>query len=245
MKKGRGKKMIMGHRGAAALAPENTLAGVRAAVKAGVSWIEVDTQLSADGVPVITHDASVARCTDGEGQVAELTLRELKKLDAGSWFGPEFSKEPIPTLEELLVFCAENQVGINLELKVHCESQVEALVKSVATVIRQSSFPAGQLLISSFSKGAIEEIKQALPEIRIGYITEEETTDYLQELARLDMYSVHVNQKILTQPMAEAILAAGYELNIWTMNNPEKRNDFEQIGVSNIITDDPSLFFQE
>lgn len=94
--------MIVGHRGAAALAPENTLAGIEKVADIGIHWVEIDTQLSADGIPVIFHDETVDRCTNGSGKLASFTLNELKQFDAGSWFEAAFSHEKIPTLEETL-----------------------------------------------------------------------------------------------------------------------------------------------
>ncbi|CAG22877.1 putative glycerophosphoryl diester phosphodiesterase [Photobacterium profundum SS9] len=97
--------MITGHRGAAALAPENTLSAIQKAVESGIEWVEIDTQLSADNIPVIVHDKTVKRCSNGKGCVGELTLAELKALDVGSWFSNEFAGETIPTLEETLLAC--------------------------------------------------------------------------------------------------------------------------------------------
>ena len=83
--------MITGHRGAASLAPENTLVSIEQAAKAGADWVEIDAQLSADGIPMVFHDKTVNRCTNGTGNIADLDLTALKALDAGSWFGSELS----------------------------------------------------------------------------------------------------------------------------------------------------------
>ena len=93
---------IWAHRGASASAPENTLAAFRAAEAAGAAGIELDVHLSADGVPVVIHDETVDRTTDGHGPVAALTLCRLRQLDAGRWFAPAFAGEALPTLEEIL-----------------------------------------------------------------------------------------------------------------------------------------------
>lgn len=157
--------MIVGHRGAAALAPENTLAGIIKSADLGITWIEIDTQLSADGVPMIFHDETVGRCTDGIGEVAQLTLEELKRLDAGSWFDSDFSGERIPTLVEVLSLCKDRGISINLELKVHYDHQAEPLVNRIAQVIEDFGFPHDQLLLSSFSERAVELCKVKMPSI--------------------------------------------------------------------------------
>ncbi|MDX2320648.1 MAG: glycerophosphodiester phosphodiesterase family protein, partial [Moritella sp.] len=132
--------MIVGHRGAAALAPENTLASIKRAADEGLNWVEIDTQLTADGIPVLFHDETVARCTNGSGKLASFTLNELKQLDAGSWFESAFRNEKIPTLEEALQICLEKELSINLELKIHHSFQAAPLVKSLAAVIKSFGF---------------------------------------------------------------------------------------------------------
>ncbi|WP_375749765.1 glycerophosphodiester phosphodiesterase family protein [Vibrio sp. HN007] len=234
--------MIVGHRGAAALAPENTMAGIKKAAKLGCQWIETDTHLSGDNVPVIFHDQTVDRCTNGTGKVSELSAKQLRELDAGSWFADDFVGERIPTLEELLSYCKDQNMGINLELKVYDLKSVEQLVEQVGVVIEKVSFDTRNLLLSSFSIEAVKECKRVFPDIRVGLITEDATLAYLDEIKPLNLYSVHVDQKILSNEMAKTLTALGYELNIWTLNDATKAAHFKSIGVEHIITDDPSLF---
>ncbi|MDV7104936.1 glycerophosphodiester phosphodiesterase family protein [Vibrio sp. TH_r3] len=234
--------MIVGHRGAAALAPENTLAGMKKASEVGIHWVEIDTQLTADGVPVVFHDETLQRCTNGTGKLAAHTYDEIKTLDAGSWFGEEFVAESIPSLEEALQTCLNEDLSINLEIKVHHDEQAFPLVKNVASVIHSSGFPIEKLLLSSFCIKAVEACMLHMPEIRRGYITEQKSSDYLPELEHLGLFSIHVNQEVLTSEMAKSITDKGYTLNIWTLNEPNKVDDFTQMKVTNIITDNPLLF---
>ena len=108
---------VMGHRGAAGVAPENTLAGLRAAAAMGVSWIEFDVMLSGDGVPVLFHDDNLERITGRKVAMARTPFAELAKLDAGAWFGPGFSGEPIPSLEQALALAVELGLTPNIEIK--------------------------------------------------------------------------------------------------------------------------------
>lgn len=234
--------MIVGHRGAAGLAPENTLAGIKKAAEVGIRWIEIDTQLTADSIPVIFHDEILERCTNGTGKLASLTLSELKQLDAGSWFGDSFRNETIPTLEEALQICLDHDLNMNLELKIHHSEQVAPLAEKVAEIIKSFGFPYDRLLLSSFSQDALEMCQSLLPEISRGYITKAESTDYLDNVKHLGLYSVHVKQDLLTSDMAKSITDEGYVLNIWTLNDPEKMTTFTQMKVKNIITDNPELF---
>ena len=112
-----GLATVIGHRGAAARAPENTLAGLRKAHELGARWVEFDVMLSRDGVPVLIHDETLRRTTDGRGRVARHTAAELGLLDAGAWFAPEFAGERIPTLAEAVAVLLELGLNANVEIK--------------------------------------------------------------------------------------------------------------------------------
>src|SRR3954468_23083058 len=114
---GRKTVLVIAHRGASGHAPENTLAAFRRAVALGATFIETDLQLSRDARFVAIHDDTVNRTTNGQGKVHDLSLAELRRLDAGSWFGSEYAGERIPTLEEILEFSKKNDVVFYLELK--------------------------------------------------------------------------------------------------------------------------------
>lgn len=115
-------------------------------------------------------------------------------------------------------------------------------MEKVAAVIKSFGFPSDRLLLSSFSLNALAACQALLPEIRRGYITKVKSIDYLNEVGPLDLYSVHVDQNILTNEIAKASTDSGYVLNIWTLNDPSKLADFVQIKVTDIITDNPRLF---
>jgi glycerophosphoryl diester phosphodiesterase len=236
--------MISGHRGAAGLAPENTLASFKKAFQSGIKWIEVDTQLSADNTPVIFHDETLNRCTNGENRVADLTLEQLQSLDAGSWFSSEFSGEKIPTLEQSLLFCLQNDLSMNLEIKIHHSYQIQPLVEKVVEVINQVNFPIEKLIISSFSKSALQLCHQIMPSIRRGYITDQNPLAILEKLKPMNLYSIHVDHKILNQEVATNIIQSGYKLVIWTLNDSQHASKFKSWGVDMIITDKPDIFDQ-
>ncbi|MFC5077583.1 Glycerophosphoryl diester phosphodiesterase [Vibrio thalassae] len=234
--------MIIGHRGAAEEAPENTMISVEKAIGSGCTWIEVDTQLSADGVPVIIHDNSVDRCTNGTGYVSSLSCAELQSLDAGSWFSDEFRGAKIPSLEELLRFCKARDVGINLELKVYDKSTIGRLVTKVCEIILKVDFKLSSLLISSFSIQAIKAIKREISEMRIGLIVDDASQIDLDEIKTVDIFSIHADYKSLTVDIARDLQKKGYEIYIWTVNDPVQKEIFKRMNVINIITDRPSNF---
>lgn len=236
--------MIAGHRGALALAPENTLAGFQKAVESNAKWIEVDTQLSADNVAIIFHDESVERTTNGQGKVADLTINQLNELDAGSWFSEDFIDEKIPTLQQSLLFCMQNDLNMNLEIKIHHAGQVKALVEKIVEVIYLTRFPIENLILSSFSTLALKQCQKLMPEIRLGYITEDDPQPLLEEIKAINLYSMHLDYKILNQQLASTLIQLGYKLVIWTMNDPLQTDKYKHWGVNMIITDKPNLFTQ-
>lgn len=234
--------MIIGHRGVAAIAPENTLAGINAAAHSGLDWVELDTQLTADDVPVLFHDETVDRCTDGKGRLDSFSLEQLTLLDAGAWFNEQFRDECIPTLHQTLTLCGKRGMGVNLEIKCYEETDVALLVEKVAEVVKETQFPLDQLLLSSFSLAAIKCCAEMLPDYRVGLITDQSSPDFLRDIEDLELFSIHCDQRTLTGELAEAITQKGYQLNIWTLNDAGRVQDFLNKGVTHIITDDPELF---
>ncbi|MFS1905599.1 glycerophosphodiester phosphodiesterase family protein [Vibrio lentus] len=234
--------MITGHRGAASLAPENTLVSIEQAAKAGASWVEIDTQLSADGIPMVFHDRTVDRCTNGTGNIADLDLTSLKALDAGSWFGSEFIGTSIPTLSEALDKCLELDLTLNLELKIYNDKAIKPLVDQVIALIKQKNFPSEKLLISSFKKDALSQCQELMPEVRRGFICEVWNDFSLESLKSLDLYSIHIDHRVLDEKTAKAIKGSGAVLKIWTLNDPQLASKYLNLGVDNIITDVPNKF---
>ncbi|MCX2759313.1 glycerophosphodiester phosphodiesterase family protein [Vibrio sp. Sgm 22] len=234
--------MITGHRGAASLAPENTLVSIEQAAKAGADWVEIDAQLSADGIPMVFHDKTVNRCTNGTGNIADLDLTALKALDAGSWFGSEFIGTSIPTLSEALDKCLELGLTLNLEIKIYDDKAIKSLVDQVVALIKQKDFPSEKLLISSFKKEALSLCQEMMPEVRRGFICEVWNNFSLESLQSLDLYSIHIDHRILDEKTAKAIKASGTVLKIWTLNDPQLAAKYFNLGVDNIITDVPNQF---
>lgn len=234
--------MITGHRGAASLAPENTLVSIEQAAKAGADWVEIDTQLSADGIPMVFHDRTVNRCTNGTGNIADLDLTALKALDAGSWFGSEFAGTSIPTLSEALDKCLELGLTLNLEIKIYDNKAIKPLVTQVIALIKHKSFPSEKLLISSFKKEALSLCQELMPEARRGFICEVWNDFSLESLQKLDLYSIHIDHRILDEQTAKEIKASGAVLKIWTLNDPLLASKYLNLSVDNIITDVPNKF---
>lgn len=158
---------LVGHRGALAIAPENTLISFQRAVDGGADVIEMDIRLSVDGHVVVMHDATVDRTTDGTGLVGAMTLAELKRLDAGRWFDPRYAGARVPALAEVLAW-ARGKIGIMLELKYHPYGSFEtALVPATVRLIQQYNI-ADQVVFISFQPKGLAQVRALMPEFSLG-----------------------------------------------------------------------------
>jgi glycerophosphoryl diester phosphodiesterase len=159
---------VIGHRGAAAAAPENTLASLRKAHELGARWVEFDVKLSRDRRPILAHDERLNRTTNGRGRFADQTLAEIAKLDAGSWFGPAFAGERVPTFEDALALCGELGLGVNVEIK-PCPGRERETARVVAETLLDH-WPATRPtpLISSFAPACLLIAREVAPEVPRG-----------------------------------------------------------------------------
>ena len=164
---------LYAHRGASAEAPENTLAAFRRALEVGADGIELDVHLSADGVPVVIHDDTLERTTDGSGPVAAQSRAGLARLDAGAWFAPEFSGEELPTLQATLLLLA-GRLRLNLEVK--------AARAGMAVFDLLRHFPQADAVISSFDYGLLARLRRSAPELPLAVL--QDAGDWHRALVR-------------------------------------------------------------
>jgi glycerophosphoryl diester phosphodiesterase len=157
---------VIGHRGASAHAPENTLAAFRRAVELGASAVEMDLRVTRDGKVVLLHDARVNRTTDGHGRIDQLSFGAVRKLDAGSWFDKEFAGERVPTLEEALALAAELNVWLYLELKIPLEG---SLPFALAEQLRRSR-RLDRVVLLSFDPAALSLMRTTDPRLLTGLL---------------------------------------------------------------------------
>ena len=228
---------LMAHRGGGALAPENTLAGFRAAVRYGFSAAECDVKLSADQVCVLMHDDTLERTSSGHGALAQQPMAGLAELDAGSWLGAEFAGEPIPTLANVAAYCRANQLLLNIELKPGPgqEAMTGRLVaQAAARIWTGSEVPP---LLSSFSRVALLAAATAAPDLPRAWLTEAVPDDWASVLEQLGAVALHVDGQFLTRPQASAIKAAGYGLLCYTVNDLASAQRLYQWGVDCLCTD--------
>ncbi len=234
---------IVGHRGASGLAPENTLASIRKAAETGAAFVEIDVTVTKDDVAVIQHDSDVRRCTDGSGPILLKTLEEVKKLDAGRWFAPEFAGERIPTLKEATDTLRSLDLGLNLEIKPTVGWQIPTAQQVAKELL--ADWPAElPLLISSFAVECLIEVHRHIPELPLGYLTSAVPPDWQTRMADYGCASLHCERHYLTAADARAIKDAGYYLLVYTVNDPEEARKLLDWGADAIITDFPDRMFE-
>ncbi len=236
------RPLIIAHRGARDVAPENTLAAFRAALEAGADGIELDVTRCATGEIVVIHDDTVDRTTDGHGRVAEMPFPALRELDAGRWFGEAFAGERIPLLAEVL-----DAVGgilrLNIEIKGKDwrDSGIEA---EIAEMIRRRNL-APLVIISSFNPWALRRMRRAAPEVRCGflYAAPRLKCDLAPFLAPrfLGVEALHPHLALVDDTYVARAQRLGLRLNVWTVNAPEDIRRLAALGVDGIITDHPAL----
>ena len=232
---------VMGHRGAAALAPENTLAGLRRAAEIGVSWVEFDVMLTGDSVPVLFHDDKLKRTTGRRALMAETPYDVVCALDAGAWFAPEFAGEPVPTLEAALVHIRELGLRANIEIKptLGHDRETAAAIAEVINACWPASTPPP--LLSSFSRDALAVVQARAPDIPRGFLARRLPRDWISAARTLECSTLHVAAWWLTAKRAARIKTAGYGLATFTVNDVAQARTLLDWGVDCIITDSPDV----
>ncbi len=223
------------HRGASGEAPENTIASFEKAIAQGAEIIETDARLSEDKEIILIHDETVERTTDGRGKVSELTLKELKSLDAGSWFGKKFSGERIPTLEETTEV-VKGKVKLDIELK----GKDPLLPKKVINLLKKENF-IRESIISSFNYFFLKEVKRLEPQIITGllFATPAQERKGFPYWKWLDLILPRYN--LITEDLVEKAHSKGLKIIAWTVDNPEEIRRLIDLEVDGIASNYPAL----
>jgi glycerophosphoryl diester phosphodiesterase len=231
-------RVVIAHRGASGTCPENTLAAFRRAAALGAHMIELDVQLTRDREVVVVHDWTLDRTTDGSGPVGAATLAEIRRLDAGAWFGPRFAGERVPTLAEVL---AGVTVPVNVELKPVGDDGLEARALGIV----DAAPAAGRVVFSSFDPHVLVRLRVRAPDARIGVLWEDGQIEEAVHLAeRVGARTLHVRKDAVTQTLVETAGAAGLGVLAWTVNDSGESRRLDAAGVDGIFTDFPERFLQ-
>lgn len=230
---------VIGHRGAAEAAPENTLEGFAEAKRQGAAWVEFDAKLTADDAVILLHDDTVDRTTNGKGLAAALTLADYKSLDAGAWFGPRWAGAKVPTLAETVECLDRLGLTCNLEIK-PCPGRERETARGVIAELRRV-WPKGKKLplLSSFAYDSLLEAQEFGPEFPLGLLLEDDPADWRAQAERIGAVSVNCWDRKLTADWARAIKQAGYLLLVYTVNDVDLARRLYGWGVDSVFTDAP------
>jgi glycerophosphoryl diester phosphodiesterase len=232
---------VIGHRGAAACAPENTLAGLRKSRELGALWVEFDVMLTQDGVPVLIHDETLERTTSGRGRVKDHTLAEIKALDAGAWFAPAFTGEPVPTLAEAVRLLLQLGLGANVEIK-PARGEAAATGAAVAESLRRLWPKDGPpLLVSSFAREALAAAQRAAPAIPRGLLAKNPPDDWQEALPALGCATLHLDHARTSLAALHLLAEAGVPVLLYTVNTAERARELLAAGAVAVFTDAPDL----
>lgn len=229
--------LIIGHRGAAGEAPENTLASFRLALEQGADALELDVHMSADGDIIVCHDATVNRTTDGQGAIDRMSTAELRQLDAGRWFHERFAGERLPLLEEVFQLVPDNMM-INVEIKCPYSTRLEERLLGLLREYGRME----TVVLSSFSHRILGRLQAAEPELRVGLLYSADVAfphRKLAELSGMNVYSLHPSYRLIGPEDVADSTAHGLQVYVYTVNDERSQLAAREAGVSGIITDYP------
>ena len=230
---------VIGHRGAAAHAPENTLASFRKAARLGATMVEFDVKLTRNRVPVVIHDDTLDRTTDGSGPVANADFAALRMLDAGRKFAPEFKGERIPTLDEVLTLALELGLAVNIEIK-PCPGR-DAETAEVALAAARRLWPQDRPapLVSSFEIESLLKAREVAPDWPRGYLIWDRPAVWAANADAVDAATINISQEKETPATIAEYQATGRPVLAYTVNEAERAKALFHLGVAGVFTDAP------
>lgn len=232
---------IIGHRGACAYAPENTLASFEKALSLGCRFIEFDVMCSADGEPFIFHDEDLKRTTNSKGGFGLAQSDFLRGLDAGSWFSKQYREEKIPHFKDVLKWLSFSGVQANIEIKPYPGMVEQTTVAVLSHIHRYWPTTKALPLVSSFDWDALILCRSIAPEMPIGLLLDEWDEKWLPKAKLLDCYSVHFNRQLLTAERVKEVKDQGFKVFAYTVNRARQAKKLFDWGVDAVFSDYPDL----
>jgi glycerophosphoryl diester phosphodiesterase len=233
--------LCIAHRGVSARYPENTLAAFKGAIDAGAHMIELDVCLSKDRRLVVIHDDTVDRTTNGTGAVKALSLDQLSRLDAGSWFDPRFNAERLPTLAQVLD-TAKGHLLVNIEIKPEAfedEGSADAVERQVLNLVREKSM-LDDVLVSSFEWQVLENLRKIEPDIALGLLSDVPADESLLHwFQRIKGFSWHPDFRVLTRQQVDRLHLLGARVFPYAVDGKIDTRGMLAMGVDGLIVDDP------
>lgn len=243
------KLVLVGHRGGAGLAAENTLAAFRKGIETGIDAIELDVHLTKDGALVVMHDPDVSRTTDGTGSIGSMTLAEVKRLNAAARSTTTKEPQEVPTLNQVLTLAAANKVDVYIEVKVPPTGRYPGIEAKVAQAVRQAGL-TGHVLIICFDLPTLQDIKAQDASLPTGWLMQRSgiptegraSPEALVGLAKKGgVDNLGLSRDYLSPEIIAAAHTQGLTVGVWTVDDPAEMRRFADWGVDAITSNRPDL----
>jgi len=238
---------LIGHRGDKHLSPENTINSIELAKKIGLNWVEFDVKISKDQIPILFHDDSLERTTNGVGLPIDYNYKDLKKLDAGYFFYKQDTEIYIPTFQDILLLTEIKNININIQLKPNEGFELEN-VRAIAKTIKNSKF-SNEYYFSSFDWKSLIAMKEIIPNANYGLLIDEFNNnvtldDMLIISGKYNFFCCGLNNKIINSDIIEKVSQNNLILNTYSKNNIEvdEAKDLWTMGINSIFIDNPLKF---
>lgn len=232
------------HRGASAYYPENTLPAFEAAITMGADMVELDVQLTSDKEVVVFHDEKISRCTDGRGKIADFTLAQLKKFDAGIRFDKKFKDTRIPSLAEVLEIC-KDRIAVNVEIKAEAVSKMffGGIEEKCLRIVERCGM-RGHVVFSSFDPRAVMHLKQIDGDVPVAVLFEKKhygarLPSEIVESVSADAFNCSASE--LKKKWIADLKANHIPVNVYTVDDARKMKKLMETGVSGIFTNKPDV----
>lgn len=237
---------IYAHRGASSLAPENTIASFSKAWEVGARWFEFDVDVIGDGTLIVIHDDTLDRTTNGKGGYYNLSYSDIRRLDAGRWFSSTYRLEGIPEVADVISFSNAQHMGMNLEIKPCYGGPTlrKTLVENLSVALGAVADPS-RLIVSSFDHEILQDFHEACPEVSLGWLFDrvhQPGPTWQEGAAALACRAIHPDNQGLTREEVTQMRDAGFEVNVWTVNDLDRARELADWGVTGIFTDRPQDF---
>lgn len=234
----RDQTLVLAHRGASGYAPMNTIPAFELAVAQGADGIELDVHLSKDGHLIVLHDFTVDHTADGSGRAKDMTLEQLKELDAGAKFDARFAGTRIPTLDEVFEAVGAHLRLINVEIKSEDVEQTDGVEQAVADCIARHSLKRS-VFVSSFNPYALRRFRSIQPEVAIGCLYMPDESASLSLMGDTPFEALHPYHVMIDAPYVQNAHQKGLRVNTWTVNDPARAAELARMSVDAIMTDYP------
>lgn len=241
------KPLIIGHRGASAVAPENTTAAFREALAVGADGIEFDVRLTRDGVPIVIHDSTLRRTGGLPHRVADLTWAEISKIDVGSWFAATFANETVPSLAELFTLFQSNDSTLYLEMKCDSASEHRALAEACVKAIEEHGLKE-RVIVECFQLPALTIVKEIDPEIKTVALFEPSFTNpsvlvdqrIIKQAMDVGAAALALHHRLARESLVRKAKDVGLHVAVWTVDDPAWIERAKNIGIDALITNNPA-----